>query len=164
MAFEGAYGGRGKSELLTSCKFFFEASGRVQEKLILEISGLSVECPPAGGNQVFGSGTGGVKLRQATPTTQKFSDIVIKVVATDDIELYDWYRECNLNEVGSSQWAGERQLASIYAYDQDGNIKAQWDINNAYPCRYEGPEFQSGDEQMANESVTLVHEGVERVS
>lgn len=155
----------GYAELLTSCKFYFEAPGRVEQIPILEISGMSVECPPAGNNQVFGSGLDGVKLRQATPTTQKFNYISVRVAATEELDLYEWYKECNLNEAKGSNWANNNRIdSSITAYDQSGVPRARWEITLAYPYKYGGPEFKSGDDQIASELIEIVHEGIARVT
>jgi phage tail-like protein len=150
------------AEFLTSCKFYFEADG-IAEKLILEVSGLTVESPVAGEGGVHGSGKGGVKIRQATPTTEKFTNVTVKVVATTDKDLYTWYRDCNTNDGGASSWDSNRKASSVTAYDQSGNMQARWEIVRAYPSKYEGPSFSAGDSNMANETLELVHEGIRRV-
>jgi phage tail-like protein len=151
-----------EAELLTGCRFYFEADG-VSEKQVLEVSGLSVESPPAGDGGVFGSSKGGAKRRQATPTSEKFTHVAVKLVATTDKDLYEWYKNCNSNDAGSSNWSANRKAASVSAYDQAGSMKARWEIIQAYPCKYEGPTFTAGDSNMANESLELVHEGIKRV-
>ncbi|MEM9008273.1 MAG: phage tail protein, partial [Cyanobacteria bacterium P01_F01_bin.86] len=149
-------------ELLTGCKFYFESDGIV-DKQILEVSGLSVESPPAGDGGVLGSGKGGLKNRQATPTTEKFTNVSVKVVATDDVDLYTWYKDCCTNDAGTSDWDANRKAASVSAYSQAGDMVARWEVVNAYPCKYEGPSFTAGDTDMANETLELVHEGITRV-
>ena len=149
-------------ESLTGCNFYFEAEN-IQDKQVMEISGLSVESPPAGGNKAIGSGKGNVKVRQATPTTEKYEQVVIKIVASKDIDLYTWYQQSNNNGSGSSNWAANRKAASISAFDQAGTRRARWEIINAYPSKYEGPSFKVGDGgELANETITLVHEGIKR--
>ncbi|MGF1485909.1 MAG: phage tail protein [Prochloraceae cyanobacterium] len=151
------------TESLAGCNFYFEAEN-IQNKLVMEISGLSVESPVAGGNQAIGSGTGNVKARQATPTTEKYENVIIKIVASADIDLYTWYQQSNNNGSGSSNWAASRKAASISAFDQAGTRRARWEIRNSYPCKYEGPSFKVGDGgELANETITLVHEGITRV-
>ena len=149
------------AELLTACRFYFEADG-IQEKQILEVSGLSVESPVAGDGGVQGSGKGGQRLRQATPTVEKFTNVTIKLIATTDKDLYTWYKNCNTNDAGSSQWSSNRKAASVSAFDQGGTRQARWEIKNAYPSKYQGPSFTAGDSNMANETLELVHEGIER--
>lgn len=150
-------------ELLTVARFAFAADNRVQERAILEITGLSVECPPANNNSVLGSFVGGQSKRQATPTRNKFNVLSLKLVATQDTELFEWYTACN-NETATQDWAAERQGASVTAYSQDGTPVAEWSIINAYPCKYSGPEFAAGDETMANEGIDIVYEDFARIS
>lgn len=150
------------AELLTACRFYFEADG-IAEKQILEVSGLSVESPVAGDGGVQGSSKGGARTRQATPTSEKFTNVTVKLVATTDKDLYSWYKNCNTNDSGASQWSSNRKAASVSAYDQAGAMQARWEVKNAYPCKYEGPSFTAADSNMANETLELVHEGIERV-
>ncbi|MBD2692100.1 phage tail protein [Anabaena catenula] len=149
-------------ELLVSCRFYFEADGLV-DKQILEVSGLSAENPAAGGDKVLGSGKNAVNLRQAAPTRVKFTPVVIKVVATTNTDLYKWYENCNKNEGGQSQWTSNRKAASVTVYDQAGAMKARWELQNAYPTKYEGPKLEASSNDVANETITLVHEDIKRV-
>lgn len=152
------------NELLVASRFMFQADSRVTERAILEITGLSIECPPANSNAVMGSTRGGQSMRQATPTRQKFNVLALKLVLEqNNTELFDWYKECN-NETASSRWNTERQGATITAFTQDGQAAGEWTIINAYPVKYSGPEFKAGDETMANESIEIVYEDFEKAS
>ncbi|MBD1909751.1 MULTISPECIES: phage tail protein [unclassified Leptolyngbya] len=151
-----------QEEVLVSCRFYFEADG-VTDKQILEVSGLSSETPAAGGDKVLGSGKNAINLRQATPTRTKFTPVVIKLVATTNKDLYRWYEDCNRNEGGRSDWSSSRKAASVSVYDQAGDMKARWELLNAYPTKYEGPKLEAGANDVANETLTLVHEGIKRV-
>ncbi len=151
-----------QEEVLVSCRFYFEADG-VTDKQILEVSGLSSETPAAGGDKVLGSGKNAINLRQATPTRTKFTPVVVKLVATTNKDLYRWYEDCNRNEGGRSDWSSSRKAASVSVYDQAGDMKARWELLNAYPTKYEGPKLEAGANDVANETLTLVHEGIKRV-
>lgn len=151
-----------QEEVLVSCRFYFEADG-ITDKQILEVSGLSAETPAAGGDKVLGSGKNAINLRQATPTRTKFTPVVVKLVATTNKDLYRWYEECNRNEGGRSGWSSNRKAASVSVYDQGGDMKARWELLNAYPTKYEGPKLEAGANDVANETLTLVHEGIKRV-
>ena len=148
-------------ELLVSCRFYFEAD-QLTEKMIMEVSGLSSETPAAGGDKVLGSTKEAKNLRQAAPTRAKFSPVTVKVVATTNKDLYKWYFDCNKNEGGKSDWAQNRKAASIVVYDQSGSEKARWNLVNAYPTKYEGPKLEAGSNDIATETLTLVHEGIKR--
>ncbi|MBN3897964.1 MAG: phage tail protein [Nostoc sp.] len=147
-------------EFLTSCKFYFEADG-ITDKFIKEISGLGVENTPA--QDVHGSSKGGKLMRQATPTVVKFTNITIQVIATDDIDLYKWYQDCNEDMGDPRKWKEKRKTGSVVAYDQQGSEKARWNIVNCYPCKYTGPTLSAAGGDMANETIELVHEGIKRI-
>ena len=151
-----------QDEILVSCRFYFEADG-ITDKQILEVSGITSETPAAGGDKVLGSGKNALNLRQAAPTRTKFTPVVVKVVATTNKDLYKWYEDCNKNEGGRSDWNSNRKAASVSVYDQAGDMKARWELINAYPSKYEGPKLEAGANDVANETLTLVHEGVRRV-
>ncbi|MFB2891759.1 phage tail protein [Aerosakkonemataceae cyanobacterium BLCC-F50] len=149
-------------ELLVSCRFYFEADD-LTDKQILEVSGLSAENPAAGGDKVLGSGKNAMNLRQAAPTRVKFTPVTVKVVATTNKDLYKWYEDCNKNDGGKSDWSSNRKASSVTVYDQAGDMKARWELTNAYPTKYEGPKLEAGANDVANETLTLVHEGIKRV-
>lgn len=151
----------GEDELLVACRFYFEADG-LTDKQIMEVSGLSAENPAAGGDKVLGSSKDAKNLRQAAPTQVKFTPVVIKVVATTNKDLYKWYEDCNKNTGGKSEWSSNRKAASVSVYDQAGTIKARWEMIKAYPTKYEGPKLEAGSNDVANETITLVHEGIKR--
>lgn len=151
-----------EDEVLVNCRFYFEADG-LTDKQILEVSGLSSETPAAGGDKVLGSGKEAKNMRQAAPTRAKFTPVSVKLVATTNKDLYMWYENCNKNAGGQSQWSSNRKAASVSVYDQSGSMKARWEMVNAYPTKYEGPKLEAGSNDVANETLTLVHEGLKRV-
>ena len=149
-----------QTEYLTASRFYFEAQG-LERKIIKEVSGLGVESTPA--QEIHGSSIGGAATRQATPTVAKFTNITLKLVATTDIDLYKWYEDCNNNMGGKSKWNEKRKLGSVSAYDQSGEMKARWEIEMCYPCKYTGPTLTASSGDMATETIELVHEGIKRV-
>ena len=150
------------AEFLTASKFYFNADGIV-EKVIKEVSGLGVESTPA--QEVHGSSKQGKQTRQATPTVSKFTNITLKLVATTDKDIYQWYEDCNKNMGEASQWysGGKRKGGTVSVYNQAGEVQAQWDIENCYPCKYTGPTLTASSGDMATETIELVHEGIKRV-
>ena len=47
---------------------------------------------------------------------------------------------------------------------QDNTEIARWNFENAWPSKVIGPDMDSGSTNYMVEDVTIVHEGVERVS
>lgn len=148
------------AEFLTAAKFYFNADG-IEEKVIKEVSGLGVESTPA--QEVHGSSKKGMQTRQATPTVSKFTNITLKLVATMDKDLYQWYEDCNKNMGEQSDWKSKRKGGSVSVYNQAGEEQARWDIVNCYPCKYTGPTLTASSGDMATETIELVHEGIKRV-
>lgn len=151
-----------EKELLVGSRFYFDAPGKVEQRAILEITGLTVECPPANSNAVLGSYEEGRTMRQATPTRQKFSVLSLKLVAEfGNAQLFEWYTECN-NESGNQAWQDARTDSRIVVYTQDGRPAGEWSVLMGYPVKYSGPEFKSSDEVMANETIEIVYEDFQK--
>jgi phage tail-like protein len=89
------------------------------------------------------------------PGYTKHSNIVLKWGMTHDMELYKWHQSV-------VDGAIERKGGSIVAYDRAGNDVARWTFVNAWPSKYDGPDLKSEGNEVAIESVELVHEGVRR--
>lgn len=149
-------------EVLVGCRFYLEADG-LTDKMILEVSGLSSETPAAGGDKVLGSSKNAMNLRQAAPTRVKFQPVSVKYVATTNKDFYKWYEDCNKNEGGKSDWNSNRKAMSVTVYDQGGEMKARWEMQNCFPTKYEGPKLEAGGSDVASETITVTHEGIKRV-
>lgn len=146
---------------MTACNFYFEEDA-LTDKFIKKITGLRVENTPA--QEIHGSRKKAKIIRQATPTVVKFTNITLKVIATVDKDLYEWYQKCNEDMGAPRQWAQNRKSGSVVAYDQQGNEQARWNIVNCYPCKYTGPTLTASGGDMANETIELVHEDIKRVN
>jgi phage tail-like protein len=69
--------------------------------------------------------------------------------------FWDWYLATLKGQI-------VRRNVSIIVYDQTGQKEIQrWNFLQAFPIKWEGPAFNSGQGAMAIQSLTLTHEGVE---
>ena len=57
-----------------------------------------------------------------------------------------------------------RTNCSIIAYNQANDEVARWNLENAWPSKIAGPEMDSSGTDLMVEEMTIVHEGLERVS
>jgi phage tail-like protein len=114
-----------------------------------EVSGLDV------GLEVvdFSEGTGGV-LRKV-PGRPKYSNIVLKRGFTGDTQLYDWFTE--FSETPTQRWAGD-----VVMMDHMNHEVARWNFENAWPSKVSGPRLNRDNNEVAIESIELVHEGMTR--
>ena len=88
------------------------------------------------------------------PGLIKYSNISLKWGMTDDRELWDWHNKVLQGKV-------ERKNGSIILLDEAGAEKLRWNFRNAWPSKWSGPSFNATGNDVAIESLEIVHEGVE---
>lgn len=112
----------------------------------------------------FGASTDPIEYREGgenttvrkMPGVTKFPNITLKWGITDSRELYDWYRDIVKGKV-------VRKTGSIVLYDVDGiTEKVRWNFVNAWPTKWDGPDFMAKGNDVAIEALELAHEGIER--
>lgn len=89
------------------------------------------------------------------PGMTKYSNIVLKRGITDDVELYQWHRQTVQGNV-------QRRNGSIVLLDRQGVEQARWNFVNAWPTKWDGPDFNAEGNDVAIETFELAHEGLER--
>ncbi len=89
------------------------------------------------------------------PGQTKYSNIVLKWGLTDDRELYDWMLQTVQGDI-------QRKNGSIVVLDSAGNEVVRWNFRNAWPAKWDGPDFTAKGNDVAIETLELAHEGVER--
>jgi phage tail-like protein len=149
-------------EFLTQCRFYWQ-SDKVKEKVIRDIKGIQTESPVASKMDPVGCDQYGNHIWQATPTFEKNNEVTIKYVSSNDKDVWDWYSNTNQYNKGN-KWKDTpgRQLVHIKAYRQDGSTAAVWELQNCYPRKYSGPDFNSAGTEWAYETVVLVYENFVR--
>jgi phage tail-like protein len=112
----------------------------------------------------FGASTDPIEYREGgenttvrkMPGVTKYPNISLKWGITDSRELYDWYRDIVKGKV-------IRKTGSIVLYDVDGvTEKVRWNFFNAWPAKWDGPDFSAKGNDIAIETLELAHEGIER--
>lgn len=89
----------------------------------------------------------------------KYGNITLKWGITDSMKLYEWRQR--VIALGAE---GERKDVSIVLIDEAGNDKARWEIEEAWPSKYDPTDFSAKGNEVAIETLELVHEGFKRVS
>ena len=112
----------------------------------------------------FGASTDPIEYREGgdnttvrkMPGVTKYTNITLKWGITDSRELYDWYRDVVKGKV-------VRKTGSIVLYDVDGvTEKVRWNFFNAWPTKWDGPDFSAKGNDIAIETLEIAHEGIER--
>ena len=96
------------------------------------------------------------KTPRKLPGLTKFSNITLKWGLTDSRELYDWYRDVVNGKI-------QRKTGSIVVLDLEGNEKVRWNFINAWPTKWDGPDFTAKGNDIAIDMLELAVEGTERV-
>jgi len=87
------------------------------------------------------------------PGLQTFPNIVLKRGYTTNRELWNWYRNI-------TNGIADKRNGSIFLQDELHNDVMQWDFVNAWVKKIDGPSFNATGNEVAIETVELVHEGV----
>jgi phage tail-like protein len=128
---------------------------------LIEIDGVSqarfAECSG------FGASNDPIEYREGgenrtvrkLPGLTKYPNIVLKWGETDSDELYKWFKNIVNGKV-------DRRNGSIILLDTEGNEKIRWNFFNAWPTKWDGPDFNAKGNDVAIETLELVNEGVER--
>jgi len=117
-----------------------------------ECSGLQVE------TEYFDYREGGVNEyvhRFAGPT--KYPPLVLKHGLTQIDGLWSWHQDVVKGKI-------ERKNGTIYLLDKQGIPVMWWDVKEAFPVKWTGPDLRASSNEVAFESVELTHRGLSRPS
>jgi phage tail-like protein len=111
----------------------------------------------------FGASTDPIEYREGgetktvrkLPGLTKYTNITLKWGLTDSRELYNWYRDVVNGKI-------ERKSGSIILLDLEGNEKVRWNFFEAWPTKWDGPDFTAKGNDVSIETLELAHERVER--
>jgi len=84
----------------------------------------------------------------------KHANIVLKWGTTDDHSLWDW-RKTVID--GKTQ----RKNGSIVLMDETGEEKVRWNFVSGWPTKWTGPSMNATSNEVAIETLEIVHEGLQ---
>jgi len=114
-----------------------------------ECGGLTVE------RQVTPHSEGGVNdYVHQLPGRVKYSNVTLKR-GIADVALWNWFQE------GLYDGKVKRTSVSIILYDGKRTKAMRWNLTDAYPVKWVGPDFKSEGNQVAFETLEIVHHGLE---
>ena len=92
------------------------------------------------------------------PGLIKYGNVSLKWGITDSMELYNWRK---LVENGKAK--EYRRNMAIILIDEEGNPKSRWEFSEAWPTKYDAPDFKGSGNEISIESIDIAHEGMKRV-
>jgi len=99
-----------------------------------------------------------------TPTSRKipglvkYGNLTLKWGTTDSLDLYNWRK---LVEQGKMKEA--RRNLAVVLLDEEGNTSSRWEFSSAWPSKYNAPTLNAKGNDIAIETLEIVHEGMKRV-
>ena len=91
------------------------------------------------------------------PGAMKWSNIELKRGVDTSMDLWKWR-----DEVVKSGPENARKDCQLMLIDYDGSPIVTYTIRRAWPAKYVGASLNAGANEVAMESLTLAHEGLER--
>jgi len=113
-----------------------------------EVSGLEAE------NEVQVIREGGVnEYEHHFLTIRKYPPLVLKRGFTNSQELWNWYESTTKSKF-------QRKNGSIILLEASGQESYRWNFLQAYPIKWVGPQFRADANEVAIESLEIVHQGL----
>lgn len=141
--------GKRKEDPCLNFRFLLEIEGLIRGGFS-EVSGLQVETETEDYQE------GGVnsfvhKLLKGT----KYPNLVLKRGITDSDVLLKWHQDIVSGKI-------EPKNIFIIILDYEGQEMLQWKCKEAYPVKWTGPDFKADGNNVAIETLELVHRGMEK--
>jgi phage tail-like protein len=101
----------------------------------------------------------GETIIQKIPGRLTWTDISLKRGVTSNIDVWQWRQQVVEGKVDDA-----RTNCSVIAYNQANEEIARWNLENAWPSKVTGPDMDAGSTDYMVEEMTIVHEGMTRVT
>jgi phage tail-like protein len=144
----------GKKDQLAAYTFMLEVDG-IAEATFREASGLNSETSVIESKE---AGNKGQTVIKKLPGDHKWGDIQLKRGYTDDMKLQDW-RQLTID----GKLTDMRKNGSVVVYDYENKEVLRWNFKNGWISKLEGPSLNATGNDVAIESITIVHEGLQRI-
>lgn len=131
-------------------KFHFQVEWGGTKIGFTEVSGLDVETEVV----EYRDGASPEYSKVKMPGMQKFSNITLKrgTFASDN-EYFDWWNTVKLNKI-------ERRDITISLLNEEHSPVVTWKIKNAWPSKIQSTDLKADGNEVAIESMEIVHEGL----
>ncbi|HKJ67403.1 MAG TPA: phage tail protein [bacterium] len=115
-----------------------------------ECTGLQVESTPI----EYREGTEDITARKL-PGLIKYGNITLKRGVTVSQDLMTWLKFVQDGDI-------QRRNVSIVLQNELKEDKVRWNLREAWPTKWTGPDMKATSDEVAIESIEIVHEGLER--
>ena len=138
-------------------KFHFQVEWGGSKIGFTEISGLDVETEII----EYRQGASPEYFKTKQPGLTKFSNITMKRgTFQSDNEYFDWWKETKFFQEGNSTGSKYRRDLTISLLNENHEPIIVWKVKNALPTKVQTTDLKADGNEVAIESIELVHEGL----
>lgn len=131
-------------------KFHFQVDWGGTKIGFTEVSGLDVETEIV----EYRHGASPEYSKIKMPGLQKFSNITLKRgTFKGDNEFFTWWNSVSLNTI-------ERRNITISLLNENHEPVVTWKVKNAWPTKVQSTDLKADGNEVAIESMEIVHEGL----
>jgi phage tail-like protein len=138
-----------RNDPLRGFRFLVEIDG-ITRAAFRECSGLDSTQDPID----YREGDEPLRMRKL-PGLNKFSNISLKRGITNDVELWEWRQKVAEGRIDEA-----RRNGSVILLDDKGDEKARWNFVEGWPTKWAGPSLNATGNEVAIETLDIVHEGI----
>ena len=120
------------------------------------VGGFSEADLPAGRIEVvaYREGSDRTSAARVLPGRVAYGPLVLRRGFAGDAALFQWWREVR-------DGGPDPRNVSVVLLDEQRQEVARWNLRNAWPSKWTGPALNAKGNDVAIETLELVHEGIE---
>ena len=131
-------------------KFYFQVKWDKEVMSFQEVSGLDIQSEEIKYRHGDSPEHSVIKM----PGLKKVGNITMKKgIFKSDNKFWDWFKQIKLNTI-------KRLPVTISLLDETGAPTMVWTLTNAWPTKITGTDLKSEGNEVAIESIEIVHEGL----
>ncbi|WP_292996462.1 phage tail protein [Nitrosomonas sp.] len=131
-------------------KFYFQVKWDSQVMSFQEVSGLDIQSEEIKYRHGDSPEFSVIKM----PGMKKVGNITMKKgIFKGDNKFWDWFKQIKMNTI-------KRLPVTISLLDETGKATMVWTLTNAWPTKITGTDLKSEGNEVAIESIEIVHEGL----
>ena len=130
-------------------KFYFQVKWDSQVMSFQEVSGLDIQSEEIKYRHGDSPEFSVIKM----PGMKKVGNITMKKgIFKGDNKFWDWFKQIKMNTI-------KRLPVTISLLDEGGKATMVWTLTNAWPTKITGTDLKSEGNEVAIESIEIVHPG-----
>ena len=131
-------------------KFYFQVKWDSQVMSFQEVSGLDIQSEEIKYRHGDSPQFSVIKM----PGMKKFGNVTMKKgIFKGDNKFWDWFNQIKMNTI-------KRLPVTISLLDEAGKAVKVWTLTNAWPTKITGTDLKSEGNEVAIETIEIVHEGL----